>query len=383
RARRHGPQDRLGDRREVHEHHVGACDRFGGLGLAAALVHGELGGELAGERRFVLGGTERVIGDNDFRHATASVSVVARSRPRVARLLISARMPKVQSGACSAEFTTFTRLPSRGEDMSTMSPRLWVKPLPGSSRSSVGTNIVPVNSTKPSGYWWCDPYACSMSSLMSRLISLTGLTPLEWNPSCPVISSFTSTFFASENVNCSSNKRRNGPMAHEALLSLASVSSSALRPSKSRRLTSLPRVAATGTPREFTATTSSGSGLFQVDRSSTPISAPVPTADNTGALVKISGSGPMPTSRYCDHRPSSTRTCLTCSASAEPGFTWLMWPAMTSARRARSASALAESPLARSSMTRSSMLRTNVTPAALSTWRSTGARKWGRERSAV
>jgi hypothetical protein len=43
----------------------------------------------------------------------------------------------------------------------------------------------------------------------------------------------------------SSNSRMNGPIAHEALLSLALPSSSALRPSKSRRLTSLPSEAPT------------------------------------------------------------------------------------------------------------------------------------------
>ena len=40
----------------------------------------------------------------------------------------------------------------------------------------------------------------------------------------------------------------NGPIAHDALLSLALPSSSALRPSKSRRLTSLPSVAPTVAP---------------------------------------------------------------------------------------------------------------------------------------
>ncbi|WP_237047740.1 hypothetical protein [Lentzea guizhouensis] len=57
-----------------------------------------------------------------------------------------------------------------------------------------------------------------------------------------------SVALASARVNPSSNSRRNGPMAQEALLSFASVSSSALRPSKSRRLTSLPSVAPTRVP---------------------------------------------------------------------------------------------------------------------------------------
>ncbi len=113
----------------------------------------------------------------------------------------------------------------------------------------------------------------------------------------------------------------NGPIAHEALLSLALPSSSALRPSKSRRLTSLPSVAPRIRPRESTASTISGSGLFQVEFGCTPISAPWPTAAIGCVLVKISASGPIPTSRYCDHAPCSTRICLMRAASAEPGRT--------------------------------------------------------------
>src|SRR5262245_6361817 len=95
----------------------------------------------------------------------------------------------------------------------------------------------------------------------------------------------------------------NGPTAVEALLSLALESNSAERPSTSRRLTSLPSVAPTILPFEVATTTTSGSGLFQVDDLSTPIDMPVPTAAMTCDLVKISASGPMPTSRYCDHNP--------------------------------------------------------------------------------
>ncbi|MNG25544.1 hypothetical protein D3C84_1104160 [compost metagenome] len=92
-------------------------------------------------------------------------------------------------------------------------------------------------------------------------------------------------------------------MAQEALLSLALPSSRALRPSKSRRLTSLPRVAPRIWPRLLTASTTSGSGLFQWEWGWMPISLPLPTAASTGALVNTSASGPMPTSRYCDQRP--------------------------------------------------------------------------------
>ena len=63
-------------------------------------------------------------------------------------------------------------------------------------------------------------------------------------------------------------------MAVEALLSLALESSSALRPSKSRRFTSLPRVAPTMAPALETASTISGSGLFQVDLGCRPMVSP-------------------------------------------------------------------------------------------------------------
>jgi len=69
----------------------------------------------------------------------------------------------------------------------------------------------------------------------------------------------------SSRENVSSKKRTNGPIEQEALLSFALERRSAERPSKSRRLTSLPRVAPTMRPRPDTTRTTSGSGLFQVD----------------------------------------------------------------------------------------------------------------------
>ena len=92
-----------------------------------------------------------------------------------------------------------------------------------------------------------------------------------------------------------------------------------------------------------------------------------PTAAMDGHLVKISASGPMPTSRYWLHQPLATRASFTFSASgllgrraarsspppAEPASDPRM--ARTSAR---TASAREASPRQRSSMTRSSMERT-------------------------
>ena len=160
-------------------------------------------------------------------------------------------------------------------------------------------------------------------------------------------------------------------------MSLALDSSSAERPSKSRRLTSLPSVAPTIWPSRVTTSTTSGSGLFQVDFGCRPASTQVPTADSTGALVNTSASGPMPTSRYWLQAFCETSTSLTCCASAEPGFSCdrsVPTIRVTSARIACAESGL---PRARSSITRSSIETAKVTPAALITCRSIGASSHG------
>src|SRR3546814_15438520 len=85
-----------------------------------------------------------------------------------------------------------------------------------------------------------------------------------------------------------SNSRMNGPSEHEALLSLALPSSSADRPSKSRRLTSLPSVAPSARPSGTTSSTTSGSGLFPDESDPTPIPPPLPTVYKPRVLVQIS-----------------------------------------------------------------------------------------------
>src|SRR5918996_69657 len=91
------------------------------------------------------------------------------------------------------------------------------------------------------------------------------LVPDSTKPSSPSTLRATVVRRSWSRVNVSSSSRMNGPIAHDALLSLALLRSSALRPSKSRRFTSLPSVAPTISPRSLTARTTSGSGLFQVD----------------------------------------------------------------------------------------------------------------------
>ena len=135
-------------------------------------------------------------------------------------------------------------------------------------------------------------------------------------------------------------------------------------------------IAPTVSPRELIASTISGSGLFHVDFGWMPMSAPVPTADIGCDLVKISASGPMPTSRYCDHAFCAISASFTRAASSEPGFTASFSPMIVTSAL-RTDSALAGSPRACSSITRSSMLDTNVTPAALIACRSFGASSHG------
>ena len=96
-------------------------------------------------------------------------------------------------------------------------------------------------------------------------------------------------------------------------MSLARPSSSALRPSTSRRFTSLPSVTAAMAPALLTASTSSGSGLFHTEAGWMPTRAPKPTGAIGAHFVNSSASGPMPTSRYGDHIPRDVRTSFDAS----------------------------------------------------------------------
>ncbi len=157
----------------------------------------------------------------------------------------------------------------------------------------------------------------------------------------------------------------NGPIAQEALLSLALESRSADRPSTSRRFTSLPSVAPTMYPVEAIASTTSGSGLFQREIGCSPTSAPGPTADKGCALEKTSASGPMPTSRYCDQSPSPINADFTRAAASEPGTMSRRLSPISAPMRSRTALARAGSPATCSSITRSTIEFAKVTPQAL------------------
>ena len=194
----------------------------------------------------------------------------------------------------------------------TMSPTLWVKPLPASPRSWTART-------------WCRDRAPGRPDTGGaarsrprpalpgeRLISAIETCALQ-TKTRPRPRPSGDTLALLDVVDArtsSSNSRMNGPSAAEALLSLALPSSSAERPSTSRRLTSLPSVAPTILPVLAAITAISGSGLFQVDTGCRPTSAPKPTDAIGWHLVKISASGPMPTSRYCDQAPRAISSGL-------------------------------------------------------------------------
>ena len=170
-------------------------------------------------------------------------------------------------------------------------------------------------------------------------------------------------------------------MAEEALLSLALPSSSAERPSTSRRLTSLPSAAPLTRPWLSTASTISGSGLFHFEIGCSPTEAPQPTEARTCALENTSASGPMPTSRYCDQTPTSISAAFTLAASGDPAFRSRRLSPIIPVTRARIVSARAGFPAAFSSITRSIIDRAKVTPQALTACRSQGASRCMIERS--
>ncbi len=126
-------------------------------------------------------------------------------------------------------------------------------------------------------------------------------------------------------------------------------------------------------PRLSTASTISGSGLFQREAGCRPTAVPKPTEESGWALVNTSASGPMPTSMYWDQAPRACRACLRAIASSDPGVMRDRSVPIIAWSSLRSSVARAGSPPACSSMTRSSRLTAKVTPQAFTAWRSQGA----------
>ena len=167
----------------------------------------------------------------------------------------------------------------------------------------------------------------------------------------------------------------NGPIEQEALLSLALPRSKADLPSTSLKFTSLPRVAPFIIPMLFTAKTISGSGLFQLEIGFKPTSSPKPTEDNVAAFVKTSASFPIPTSKYWDHKPSLINAFFTSLALSDPGVIFCKLSPIKPPIWFLRFSAFLGSPAALSSITLSTIDLANVTPHALITCKSQGARR--------
>ena len=146
------------------------------------------------------------------------------------------------------------------------------------------------------------------------------LSPSTWNWSAPSTTRRTRARAHVVEREVASNRRTNGPIAQEALLSFAlreQQRAAALevaqvdvvaerRADRLRRATRRPA----RSPARGCSTRTSGAARS---------AAPQPTADIGCALVKTSASGPMPTSRYCDQSPRSISAALSAIGRVEPG----------------------------------------------------------------
>ena len=165
--------------------------------------------------------------------------------------------------------------------------------MPGASRSFTGANMVPRNSTAPSGYWWCRPIICATRSSGSRLILPTSLDAFEHEAvGARHVEAHLRAAHVVEREGLVEQPDERADRASRRCCPWPCESSSAERPSTSRRFTSLPSVAPTIFPFEVATTTTSGSGLFQVEDFSTPIDMPVPTDGQHLALGEDLGVRP-------------------------------------------------------------------------------------------
>ncbi len=183
----------------------------------------------------------------------------------------------------------------------------------------------------------------------------------------------------SSSANGASKKRMNGPIAVDAWLSFAFDSSSAERPSTSRRFTSLPSVAPTIRPAAAIDQHDLGLGVVPGgDGQHAGLHAGAHRAQRLrlGEDLRVRADADFqvlaPGALRDQHRSFS------CVAAGEPGFRLARSSPTRRCTSARIASAAAASPRARSSITRSSIESGNVTPQALTACRSHGASSHGR-----
>ena len=263
-------------------------------------------------------------------------------------------MPKVQGAIRSLWPTRLVSAPSLSAEMRTMSPCLWVKPRPA-ARSSTGANMVPQNSSTPSGYG-----GAAADGGVDQLGDIAADLAIELRRRAEAVLTFDAEadLDLRERVEVEAGIEQADERADRA----GAVIVLGLAEQQGAAAFEVPQIDVVAEGRTLdrpllsTASTTSGSGLFQVETGWMPISAPVPTEDKGGALVKISASGPMPTSRYCDQAPCSISSSFSRIAASEPGFSPRSSPPIISATRPRMASARLGSPLHCSSITRSIML---------------------------
>ena len=128
------------------------------------------------------------------REARAQGADQAPSSPRRARLAIKAPVPKDHASASSQATTSLTSAPELGRGDRHHVAALVGEALPGAPRSSIGANMVPMNSTSPSGYWWCsaDRLAGELGQVAADLADR--LDPSRRKPSGPSTVSATLGF---------------------------------------------------------------------------------------------------------------------------------------------------------------------------------------------
>ena len=207
--------------------------------------------------------------------------------------------------------------------MVTISPCLCVNPLPGVSRSSIGANMVPRNSTNTIRILVMpvDRLRDDIGRIAADLADRR--RAFEPKPSGPSTVSVTVVVRTSSRLKPSSKKRMNGPTAHDALLSFA------LREKQRRPPFDVAQVDVVAERRaddlagrchgEHDLRLRIVPARFGIEVPHPRRSRPTTSA---GTLVKISASGPMPTSRYWLHQPCLISTSLSRIASGEPGFSF-------------------------------------------------------------
>ena len=204
-----------------------------------------------------------------------------------------------------------------------MSPGLWVKPLPGASRSAIGrehraeeerraVGILMVRADHLRGEIGGIAADLGASRSRPRAGSRPRPRPSARHPSLRT----SSRLKASRRTGAGtgrSRSSRSGPWPCRA--------AARERPSKSRRLTSLPSVAPTIAPlRGDHAARPRAPDCSRARPCGSRRPRPCRPPTSAGVLVKISASGPMPTSRYCDQAPCAISASFSRIAAGEPGF---------------------------------------------------------------